>query len=125
MMPRMNGEQFLTAFRQHAAFGAIPVMLLSARTDDALRVYLLRLGAQDFLLKPFLPDEVRVRSKKLIHMKLTREVLQHEATHQNRDLVSLANEVIRRKRENEQVAEALGQSERDFRQLADAMPQIV
>jgi len=125
MMPRMNGEQFLTAFRQHSAFDPIPVMLLSAQTDDALRVRLLRMGGQDYLVKPFLPEEVCARVANLIIMKRVREVLQQEITHQHHDLVSLANEVTQRKRESEQMLEILHQSERNFRQLADAMPQIV
>lgn len=125
MMPRMNGEQFLTAFRQHVEFDAVPVMLLSAQTDNALRVRLLQLGAQDFLLKPFLPDEVRARVANLISMKQGREVLQHEVAQQQHDLVSLANEVIQRKHESEQAVVAMSQSERDFSLLADAMPQIV
>jgi PAS domain S-box-containing protein len=125
MMPRMNGEEFLTAFRQHAAFDPVPVMLLSARTDDALRVRLLRMGGQDYLVKPFLPEEVLVRAANLIIMKRVREVLQQGITHQHHDLVSLANEVAQRKREGEQMLEALRQSEHNFRQLADTMPQIV
>ncbi|HEV2659824.1 MAG TPA: histidine kinase dimerization/phospho-acceptor domain-containing protein, partial [Ktedonobacteraceae bacterium] len=125
MMPRMNGEQFLRAFRQHAKFDAIPVMILSAQTDSLLRVRLLHLGAQDFLLKPFQPDEVRARVANLIMMKLVRGVLQQEVTQQRQDLVSLVNEVTRRKRESERAVEALGQIERDFKLLADAMPQMV
>ena len=125
MMPRMNGEQFLTAFRRHTLFDAVPVMLLSAQTDTVLRVRLLHKGAQDFLLKPFLPDEVQARVANLITMKLVRDVLQREVTQKHLDLVSLANNVAQLKRENVQVVAAMDQSERDFRLLADAMPQIV
>lgn len=117
MMPRMSGEQFIVQARTHHALDATPLMVLSARTDDALRVQLLRGGVQEYLVKPFFPEELRVRTANLIAMKQARQVLQQEVATQNQSLVLLATEVAVRKRESQQALEAL---QRVNEQLAQA-----
>ncbi len=117
MMPRMSGEQFVAHVRAHRALDAIPIMVLSARTDDALRVQLLREGVQEYLVKPFFPEELRVRTANLIAMKQARQVLQQEVATQNQSLVLLAKEVALRMRESQQALEAL---QRANEQLAHA-----
>ena len=107
MMPRMSGEQFVAQVRTYRALDAIPIMVLSARADEALRVQLLREGIQEYLVKPFFPEELRVRAANLIAMKQARQVLQQEVATQNQSLVLLAREVALRKRENQQALEAL------------------
>lgn len=117
MMPYMSGEQFIRRARTHRDLDAIPFMVLSARADDALRVQLLREGAQDYLIKPFFPEELFVRTANLIAMKQARQVLQQEVATQNQSLVLLATEVAVRKRESQQAFEAL---QRVNEQLAQA-----
>lgn len=53
MMPEMNGEEFIAAFRQMPGKTAIPVVMITANYDDALCARILDLGAADFLNKPF------------------------------------------------------------------------
>ena len=83
----------------------VPVLIVTARADDALRIQLLRDGAQDYLMKPFVVEEVRARVANLVAMKRTREVLQAEVQGQTRDLAGLAGEVALRKREVEAALE--------------------
>lgn len=61
MMPRRSGNELLAMIRGSAALKDIPVVILSARDDDAERVRLLRAGAQDYLTKPFSAEELRAR----------------------------------------------------------------
>lgn len=117
MMPRMSGEQFVAQVRAQRALDGVPIMILSARADDALRVQLLREGIQEYLVKPFFPEELRVRTANLIAMKQARQVLQQEVITQNQGLVLLAKEVAQRKREGQQMLEAL---QRANEQLAHA-----
>jgi signal transduction histidine kinase len=99
VMPGMSGDQLVQAIRNSPELDDTPVVLLTARTEEALRVRLLREGAQDYLLKPFAADELRARVANLISMKRTRQVLQSELTGQTHDLELLAREVAHQKRE--------------------------
>ena len=105
MMPRMTGEQLIRAVRQRRELDGIPVLVLTARADDALRARLLREGAQDYLMKPFVAEEVRARVANLVSMKRAREVLQRELNTQTHDVVALAAEVAARKRDLEAALE--------------------
>ncbi len=102
IMPRMSGEQFIEQVRTQQTLNAIPIMVLSAHADDTLRVRLLREGIQEYLVKPFFPEELRARIANLIAMKQTRHVLQQEVASQHQSLVLLAREVALSKRESQQ-----------------------
>ena len=58
VMPRMDGFEALKELRR---FSAIPVIVLSARGADADKIKGLSLGADDYLAKPFNPDELVAR----------------------------------------------------------------
>jgi signal transduction histidine kinase len=99
MMPQMSGDQLVRAVRQHAALDDVPIVVLTAKADDELRVQLLKAGAQDYLMKPFTLAELRARVGNLVTLKRARAVLQRELVTQLQDLESLAREVSFRKRE--------------------------
>jgi signal transduction histidine kinase/DNA-binding response OmpR family regulator len=120
MMPRMSGDELVRAVRQHAELDAVPIVVLTARADDELRVRLLREGAQDFLNKPFSADELRVRAGNLIAMKRTRDTLQREFASQTDDLEELSREVADRRRALEAALGQLRQKEELQRFLATA-----
>lgn len=58
MLPGLNGQGLLAEVRRTAA---VPVIVLSARTAVQDRVELLRLGADDYLTKPFSLEELWLR----------------------------------------------------------------
>ena len=99
MMPEMSGDELVREIRRHAELATVPIILLTAKADDALRVELLQSGAQDYLMKPFSADELRARVSNLVTMKRARDVLQEEIETQTSDLERLAAEVTHRKRE--------------------------
>ena len=61
MLPEVDGFAVLTSIRKTSS---VPVILLTARTEEPDRVVGLELGADDYVVKPFSPREVvaRVRS---------------------------------------------------------------
>jgi signal transduction histidine kinase len=100
-MPVMSGDEMVRAIRKERALDGVPVVMLTAKTDDALRLELLGAGAQDYILKPFSPREVRLRVGNLLAMKRTRDLLQRELASQVDDVERLARELSERRRETQ------------------------
>jgi signal transduction histidine kinase len=61
MMPRMDGDRMVRALRKHREIADVPIIMLTAKADDALRVDLLREGVEDYLNKPFSAEELLAR----------------------------------------------------------------
>ena len=105
MMPIMSGDQMVEKIRSRPELAIIPIILLTARADDELRIRLLQQGAQDYLTKPFAPEELRARVYNLVSSKRARQALQEEFTNQQEELTNrresleeLAKESIARKK---------------------------
>ena len=64
MLPKLSGTALCHAVREHGFDGAI--LMLTARGQIADRVQGLKLGADDYLLKPFDPDELLARTAALL-----------------------------------------------------------
>jgi PAS domain S-box-containing protein len=101
MMPRCSGDELVRAVREDEALAATPIIVLTAKADDDLRVRLLSQGAQDYLAKPFCADELLARARNLVAIKRTHDLLQAELDTRLGDLEELAREVTERKRELE------------------------
>ena len=69
MMPGMDG---ITAMSQLRAFSNVPVILLTAKSEDSDKILGLNVGADDYITKPFNPVEVlaRVRSQLRRYLQL-------------------------------------------------------
>ncbi|MGE5472323.1 MAG: ATP-binding protein [Bacteroidota bacterium] len=89
MMPHFDGEQFIRELRGTHQFHNLPVLVLSARVDDGLRENLLGELVQDYLTKPFSPQELRARVRNLITVKRTVDILQRELNSQASDVCEL------------------------------------
>ena len=66
MMPGIDGLEVLRQLREDAATRDIPVIMLTARKGERDIVDALRLGASDYLGKPFIPDELSARLVRLL-----------------------------------------------------------
>jgi CheY-like chemotaxis protein len=66
MMPVMDGAQTLALIRQHDALRALPVVVLSAVTEDAIVRKVLRLGVSDYLAKPLHPLHIVQRLSRFV-----------------------------------------------------------
>lgn len=65
-MPEMTGDKFLEYIKSNELFKYIPVIMLSSEESSSERIRLLSEGAEDYILKPFNPMELKVRIKKII-----------------------------------------------------------
>jgi PAS domain S-box-containing protein len=113
MMPEVSGDELVLQVRRRAELDTMPIMLLTAKADDALRARLLREGAQDYVTKPFAEDEVRARVANLVTMKRARDVLREELATQTGDVATLARELAARSREL-RLAEASTREQREW-----------
>jgi PAS domain S-box-containing protein len=75
MMPRVSGAEMIAELRRHAEMDETPILLLSAKADDELKVRLLQEGAQDFVMKPFSEPDLLVRVRNLVVARHSREAL--------------------------------------------------
>ncbi|MCF8372224.1 MAG: response regulator [Bacteroidales bacterium] len=60
-MPKMNGYEFIQNVRTSGFFKDIPIIMLSGLDTSAERVKYLKAGANDFIVKPFNPEELDVK----------------------------------------------------------------
>jgi two-component system phosphate regulon response regulator PhoB len=66
MLPGMDGLEVCRQLRRHDKFSSIPILMLTARSEEADRVVGLELGADDYVTKPFSMRELVARVRVLL-----------------------------------------------------------
>jgi signal transduction histidine kinase len=94
MMPRLSGDQMIRALRESGSMADLPVLLLTARADEEMRIGLLVNGGQDYLTKPFQPRELQARVANLVRAKRTADRLRTALAGASGDLETLASELV-------------------------------
>ena len=69
MMPVHDGLDVLRRIRASDTHGDTPVVMLTARRAEQDIVGALELGANDYLVKPFMPEELLARLSRLLNVK--------------------------------------------------------
>jgi DNA-binding response OmpR family regulator len=70
LLPYFNGFEVVAKIRASAAWHGVPVVMLSAKSHEKDIVRALELGANDYILKPFQPNEVIARLKRFLRAPL-------------------------------------------------------
>lgn len=65
MMPKMDGFETLRRIKASPHLAGVAVLMLTARRKEDDVVLALNLGASDYLVKPFMPEELLARVKRL------------------------------------------------------------
>jgi signal transduction histidine kinase/DNA-binding response OmpR family regulator len=81
MMPRIDGLTLLRRIRSDERFALLPVIVLTVRAESGVRLEALRLGANDYLAKPFETAELLARVKTLLGWKLAERIQQQRMEH--------------------------------------------
>lgn len=68
MMPGADGFEVLRQMKQSPKLADTPVVMLSARKLEVDIVTALQLGASDYLVKPFIPEELALRIARLLQV---------------------------------------------------------
>ena len=87
MLPGMDGLEVLRLLRQESS---VLVLMLSARGDETDRLLGLRMGADDYVVKPFSPREVAARVSTLLRRSRTLSDTEEEKLHFGRLTLDLA-----------------------------------
>ena len=66
MLPFATGQEILAAVRAHEAWHKVPVVMLTAKSREADIVDALAAGANDYVVKPFQPAELKARIRRLV-----------------------------------------------------------
>lgn len=66
VMPVVSGEEMIARLRRDPSFDRTPIVVLTGKDELEVRSFLLRNGAQDFLVKPFAAEELLARVRNLI-----------------------------------------------------------
>lgn len=69
MLPGKSGPQFATNLRDKERTKDVPIIMLTARTDEQDRVTGLEVGADDYMVKPFSPRELIARIKAVLRRR--------------------------------------------------------
>lgn len=66
MLPGMSGLEVCRALRADAATAALPIIMVTARAEETDRIIGLEIGADDYISKPFSPNELVARVRALM-----------------------------------------------------------
>src|SRR5882672_8178846 len=66
MLPQVDGLEICRMVRSDSKTAAIPIIMLTARAEESERIVGLELGADDYLAKPFSPNELVARVRALL-----------------------------------------------------------
>jgi DNA-binding response OmpR family regulator len=72
-MPFVDGRSFVSQVRVSTHFREVPIIILSSNDKRKDRIDLLKLGANDYIVKPFNPEELEIRIQKLTKTSLISE----------------------------------------------------
>jgi len=100
MLPRKDGYEVIRQLKKNTSTTEIPVIMLTAKSDEIDRILGLELGADDYITKPFSPRELVARikavmrrtekepqtdkTKKIVYGKLEIDDLRHEVKYNGR-----------------------------------------
>ena len=66
MLPGLGGIDICRALRADPSTAALPIIMLTARAEESDRIVGLELGADDYITKPFSPNELVARVRALL-----------------------------------------------------------
>ncbi len=98
MMPVMDGYELLRRVREDPATASIPILLLTAKSGDEMRLEGLESGADDYLVKPFDARELLARTRNLIRLCEQEQELKRLNSELQQEVIYLATRLDRARR---------------------------
>lgn len=66
-MPNIDGIELIKKVKSSGYFSDIPIIVLSSKDSSKDRIECLKLGAEDYIMKPFNPEELLIRIEKVLN----------------------------------------------------------
>ncbi len=95
MLPRIGGLEVMRRLREDSATSGVAILLLTARGDEADRVAGLRLGADDYIVKPFSPAELIARVDAVLRRTASAQGAERALTFEGLHIDVVAHRVTR------------------------------
>ena len=99
IMPKVDGITFIRRMRGTNGHAQVPMVMLTATTDDATRLAALEAGATDFLSKSQSPVELKVRLRNLIRLSSALRKLDDHVAEQDREIEKATQALLSREEE--------------------------
>jgi two-component system phosphate regulon response regulator PhoB len=125
MMPGKSGVQFARELKSNPVTQAIPILMLTAKGEEADKVLGLDAGADDYVTKPFSPKELVARVKALLRRHVFEVVEEKTLVLGPMQLDPIAHRLTIRISDNNSKALALGPTEFRLMQFLMANPERV
>jgi two-component system phosphate regulon response regulator PhoB len=125
MMPGKSGVQFARELKSNPAMQAIPILMLTAKGEEADKVLGLDAGADDYVTKPFSPKELVARVKALLRRHVLEVVEERLLILGPMQLDPVAHRLTIRIADNNSKTLALGPTEFRLMQFLMANPERV
>jgi signal transduction histidine kinase len=89
MMPEMSGIDLCRAIKEDPATRGIPVVLVTSKAEQEMKIEGLEIGAEDYVTKPFHPRELLARVHALVRVRELQEELAEQNASLDRALAEL------------------------------------
>ena len=99
MMPGMDGHEFIERVRASEELADVPVIMVTAVGQNAVRRRALEVGATDFLTKPLDSAEFKLRVRNLLQLRQAQNLLRDRATHLAAEVKAATAAIESRERE--------------------------
>lgn len=93
MLPGAGGLDLVRRIRRDQVAGAVPLLVLSARSDEEARLEALDAGADDFIAKPFSGRELSARVRSHVQMARVRRAAFERETALRREIAGLRHDL--------------------------------
>jgi DNA-binding response OmpR family regulator len=102
MLPKMSGFQLIQSLRSNKAFARLPIMVCSAKSAERDKQFAARVGANEYLVKPFAPGDLIEKIRRLIMLPDFRvrpktysmeKIVEMESSHARPDVFATDDEV--------------------------------
>jgi putative two-component system response regulator len=109
MMPYLSGLDILAALRRNEQYEDLPVIILTAASDQQTKLEALRLGATDFLQKPVEAAELQARMRNVLAIKAHQDRLKQHAWELETEVARRSAELAEAHREVVQCLATVGE----------------
>ena len=93
-LPDSNGFAVMSELKANEMTADIPVLLVTGDNDAAVEEEGFRRGASDYIRKPFVPDILKQRAKRIIDLHNYQQSIEEEVDHQTKKSRRLSHEMM-------------------------------